>query len=84
MEKHTKIGRTMLKLVIKGDFELVLSGYHRIENSAKRNVLLKKEYHCDQKAEIIVDIPSNKDTLVAFERSSNTLDLERSAPFTSK
>ena len=66
-KKHTKIGKTMLKLEIKGDFELVLSGYHRIENSAKRNVLLKKEYHCDQKAEIIVEIPSNKDTLIAFE-----------------
>ena len=67
MEKTHKIGKTMLKLEIKGDFELVLSGYHRIENSAKRNVLLKKEYHCDQKAEIIVEIPSNKDTLIAFE-----------------
>ena len=66
-KKHTKIGKTVLKLEIKGDFELVLSGYHRIENSAKRNVLLKKEYHCDQKAEIIVEIPSNKDTLIAFE-----------------
>ena len=66
-KKHTKIGKTVLKLEIKGDFELVLSGYHRIENSAKRNVLLKKEYHCDQKKEIIVEIPSNKDTLIAFE-----------------
>ena len=66
-KKHTKIGKTMLKLEIKGDFELVLSGDLRFENSAKRNVLLKKEYHCDQKAEIIVEIPSNKDTLIAFE-----------------
>ena len=29
--------------------------------------MLKKEYHCDQKADIIVEIPSNKDTLIAFE-----------------
>ena len=34
-KKHTKIGQTSLKLVIKGDFELVLSGYHRIEESEK-------------------------------------------------
>ena len=66
-KKHTKIGQTSLKLVIKGDFELVLSGYHRIEESAKRDVLLKKEYHCDEKTEISVNIPNNKETLVAFE-----------------
>lgn len=66
-KKHTKIGQTSLKLVIKGDFELVLSGYHRIESSAKRDVLLKKEYHCDEKTEISVNIPNNKETLVAFE-----------------
>ena len=66
-KKHTKIGQTSLKLIIKGNFELVLSGYHRIENSAKRNVLLKKEYQCDEKTEISVDIPNNKETLVAFE-----------------
>lgn len=66
-KKHTKIGQTSLKLVIKGDFELVLSGYHRIEKSAKRDVLLKKEYHCDEKTEISVNIPNNKETLVAFE-----------------
>ena len=66
-KKHTKIGQTSLKLVIKGNFELVLSGYHRIEESAKRDVLLKKEYHCDEKTEISVNIPNNKETLVAFE-----------------
>lgn len=66
-KKHTKIGQTSLKLVIKGNFELVLSGYHRIEESAKRDVLLKKEYHCDKKTEISVNIPNNKETLVAFE-----------------
>lgn len=66
-KKHTKIGQTSLKLVIKGDFELVLFGYHRIEESAKRDVLLKKEYHCDEKTEISVNIPNNKETLVAFE-----------------
>ena len=66
-KKHTKIGQTSLKLVIKGDFELVLSVYHRIEESAKRDVLLKKEYHCDEKTEISVNIPNNKETLVAFE-----------------
>ena len=53
--------------MIKGNFELVLSGYHRIEESAKRDVLLKKEYHCDEKTEISVNIPNNKETLVAFE-----------------
>ena len=28
---------------------------------------MKKEYHCDEKTEISVNIPNNKETLVAFE-----------------
>lgn len=66
-KKHTKIGKVTLKVTVQGEFELVLSGYHRIEESAKRVLLLKKEFKCDKPTEIKIDVPSNRETLVGFE-----------------
>ncbi len=71
-KKHTKIGRVTLKLDVEGEFELVLSGYHRIQESAKRVLLKKKTFSCKERTEICIDIPDNKETLVGFELRSYT------------
>ena len=65
--KHTKAGKIFLKLTVEGHFDLVLSGYHRIEKSAKRVPLFMKEYDLPEKTQIVVEVPENKETLVGFE-----------------
>ena len=70
--KHSKAGEIYLKLKVKGNFELVLSGYHRIEEAAKRVTFTIKEYDLPEKQEIIVKIPESKETLVGFELRTYT------------
>ena len=64
--KHSKAGEMYLKLRAKGNFDLVLSGYHRIEHAAKRITFSVKEYNLSEPQEIILKIPENKETLVGF------------------
>ncbi len=71
-KKHSKAGKIYLKLEAKGSFELVLSGYHRIEEAAKRVTFLKKEFDFAERKEIIVEVPENKETLVGFELRMHT------------
>lgn len=65
--KHTKIGTIHLKLTVEGRFKLVLSGYHRLEESFKRSALVSREFDFAKPAELDVEIPFNRETLVGFE-----------------
>ncbi len=66
-KKYTKVEKVYLKLKIEGKFKLVVSGYHRLEQSFKRVTLLCKEYDLSESQEIQIEIPKNKETLVGFE-----------------
>lgn len=56
-----------LHLIVDGEFELVLSGYHLVQVAAQRQVFFKRRFKCEEKQKITVELPETKETLIGFE-----------------
>ncbi len=77
----TWMGDLVLKLVIEGNVEIVLTGYEKAEHQYVRRILARKKFYAEEPREVMLTYPANDLMLAGFEIHTMALSLVYSGEY---
>ena len=69
-KKYTGIGKVSLHLELRGDVEVILTGYTLVKHAPVRTALGRYHISNSERREVVFDYPENKQMMLGFELSA--------------